>query len=102
MSRAIFLVFATLVIIVSPLSGPVCAASRIMTLLDTNNDGTIDMDEASAAASAFLAEHQQDRKKYLKLIAKSFKAADLNGDGRLNEQELHAPEGKIFSTLLGL
>jgi Ca2+-binding EF-hand superfamily protein len=102
MRRATFIVLITIVAIANPLSSPVCAASRVMTLLDTNNDGSIDMDEAIAAARAFLAGHQLDEKKYHKLIAKWFKAADLNGDGRIDERELHAPEGRFFSRLLGL
>jgi Ca2+-binding EF-hand superfamily protein len=102
MRRATFIVLTIIVAIANPLSSPVCAASRVMTLLDTNNDGSIDMDEAIAAARAFLAGHQLDEKKYHKLIAKWFKAADLNGDGRIDERELHAPEGRFFSRLLGL
>jgi Ca2+-binding EF-hand superfamily protein len=102
MRRGTYLALTTFFVLAAPLSGPVCAASRVMTLLDTDKNGTIDMNEANTAANAFLAEHQPDKKKYLKLIAKWFKAADLNGDGRIDEQELHAPEGKIFSRLLGL
>jgi hypothetical protein len=98
MRCASYLALAAFAVLTTPLPNPVFAASRAMTLLDTNKDGTIDIAEAGAAASALLGQH--DQQKYLKLIAKWFKAADLNGDGRIDEQELHAPAGRILNRLL--
>jgi hypothetical protein len=109
MQPRIWLAFACLVI----LATPTFAASRLMTVLDADQDGTIDIDEAIAAASAifdrisdkqaiFDSAESRDHFKsnFLALTIKWFKQADLDGDGALDEDELRTPAGRKLEKLL--
>src|SRR5919198_5352189 len=65
-----------------------------MAQLDTDNDGTLDLDEAKKAASALFDKLDRDRDGTLdrrelagRLTAKEFKAADPDNDGTLTKQE---------------
>jgi Ca2+-binding EF-hand superfamily protein len=76
---------------------PVLAQSRRagpMALLDTDNDGTLDLEEAKKAASALFDKLDPDRDGTLdrrelvgRLTAKELKAADPDNDGTLTKQE---------------
>jgi Ca2+-binding EF-hand superfamily protein len=76
---------------------PVLAQSRRagpMAQLDTDNDGTLDLEEAKKAASALFDKLDPDRDGTLdrrelagRLTAKELKAADLDNDGTLTKQE---------------
>src|SRR5260370_1327489 len=102
MLRASHLAFAAFAV----LAIPAFAASRAMQMLDTNNDGAIDIEEADAAAAAmfdWLAQHKVGsltKDEYLALVAKWFKAADQDGDGKLDEDELRLPAGRKLQRLL--
>jgi Ca2+-binding EF-hand superfamily protein len=78
-------------------SAPTFAQSRrksTLQLLDTDNDGTVDLNEAKAAASALFdkldADHDGtlDRRELRRrLSAKDFAAADSDKDGTLSKDE---------------
>ncbi len=130
-SRLVLAAVAALAVMASTVltSTPGFAASRAMKMLDTDHDGTIDMKEATAAATALFA--QLDRKhsgkldarelhgrvnavelkaagtdgtlskdQYLALAAQRFKAADHDNDGTIDEQELRATPGRSLQLLL--
>jgi len=68
--------------------------SRAMRMLDTDNDGTIDLDEAKKAASALFDKLDRDRDGTLdkrelrgRLTAAEFAAADPDKDGTLSKDE---------------
>ena len=74
---------------------PVSAApSRSMRLLNTDNDGTVDLDEAKKAASALFDKLDRDhegtldrRELGIRLSAAEFAAADPDKDGTLSKDE---------------
>ena len=76
-------------------SWPVSAApSRSMRLLDTDNDGTVDLDEAKKAASALFDKFDRDHDGTLdrrelrgRVSAAEFAAADADNDGTLSKDE---------------
>ncbi len=86
---------------------PVLAKSRRMSLivmLDTDNDGTVDLAEAKAAASALFdkLEHDKDgtldkRELARRLSAKELAAADPDHDGTLTKDEYLALVEQRFS-----
>ena len=70
------------------------APSRAMRLLDTGNDGTVDLDEAKKAASALFDKLDRDHEGTLdrrelgsRLSAAEFAAADPDKDGTLSKDE---------------
>jgi len=70
------------------------APSRGMRLLDTDNDGTVDLNEAKKAASALFDKLDRDRDGTLdrrelrgRLSATDFAAADPDKDGTLSKKE---------------
>jgi Ca2+-binding EF-hand superfamily protein len=70
------------------------APSRAMRLLDTDNDGTVDLDEAKKAASALFDKLDRDHEGTLdrrelgsRLSAAEFTAADPDKDGTLSKDE---------------
>ena len=70
------------------------APSRAMRLLDTDNDGTIDLDEAKKAASTLFDKLDRDHDGTLdrrelrgRLSAAEFPAADPDKDGTLSKDE---------------
>jgi Ca2+-binding EF-hand superfamily protein len=83
--------------ILSATASPVLAASRrnaAMRMLDTDNDGTLDLAEAKKAASALFARLDRDHDGTLdkrelagRLSAKEFAAADPDRDGTLTMDE---------------
>ena len=86
---------------------PVSAKSRhinLIRLLDTDNDGTIDLAEAKAAASAMFDRLERDKDGTLdkhelarRLSAKELAAADLDHDGTLTKDEYLAVVEQRFS-----
>jgi EF hand/EF-hand domain pair len=76
---------------------PVSAKSRrsnLIRLLDTDNDGTVDLTEAKAAASALFDRLERDKDGTLdrhelsrRLSAKELAAADPDHDGTLTKEE---------------
>jgi Ca2+-binding EF-hand superfamily protein len=78
-------------------SFPVFARSRdtsALKMLDTDNDGTVDLDEAKKAASALFDKLDRDHDGTLdkrelagRLSAKEFAAADPDHDGTLSKDE---------------
>ena len=70
------------------------APSRAMRLLDTDNDGTVDLNEARKAASAMFEKLDRDHDGTLdrrelggRLSAAEFAAADPDNDGTLSKDE---------------
>ena len=70
------------------------APTRAMRLLDTDNDGTVDLDEAKKAASALFNKLDRDHEGTLdrrelgsRLSAAEFAAADPDKDGTLSKDE---------------
>ena len=68
--------------------------SRAMRILDPDNDGTVDLDEAKKAASALFDKLDRDRDGTLdrrelkgRLTAAEFAAADPDKDGTLSKDE---------------
>jgi Ca2+-binding EF-hand superfamily protein len=106
------------------------ASSRAMRLLDTDNDGTVDLEEAKAASTLFgkldrdhdgtldrrelrgrlsttefaAADPDKDgtlsKDEYLKVVESRFKAADPDNDGTLDEKELRSRAGQALLRLL--
>jgi Ca2+-binding EF-hand superfamily protein len=86
---------------------PVMAKSRqsnLMRLLDTDNDGTVDLAEAKAAASALFDRLEHDKDGTLdkhelsgRLSAKELAAADPDHDGTLTKDEYLAVVEQRFS-----
>ena len=90
------------------------ATSQLMALLDSDKDGTVDLAEAVAVAGALFdrldgqAEARLLSKEtravfksnYIALVTKWFRAADLDGDGTLDEDELQTPAGRKLEKLL--
>ena len=108
---------------------PVIAKSSLIRMLDTDNDGTVDLGEAKAAASALFDKLEQDgtldkrelarrlsakelaaadpdhdgtltKDEYLALVEQRFSAADPDHDGTLDAKELNSPAGKALLRLL--
>jgi Ca2+-binding EF-hand superfamily protein len=100
MRRKIMIRFAASVILAAVLSTSAFAASDAIQMLDTNKDGTVDMNEAKAAATALFDRLGGHQERCLALVEKWFKAADRNGDGKLDGQELNAAAGKRLLKLL--
>jgi Ca2+-binding EF-hand superfamily protein len=104
MARASYLALAAFAVALTvTASPPGFAASRAMRMLDTDNDGTIDMKEATAAATALFA--RLDRHHSGKLDAKElrgrvnaaeFKAADPDKDGTLSKDKYLALVAQRF------
>jgi hypothetical protein len=86
---------------------PVSAKSRrinLIRLLDTDNDGTVDLAEAKAAASALFDRLERDKDGTLdkhelsrRLSAKELAAADPDHDGTLTKDEYLAVVEQRFS-----
>ena len=86
---------------------PVFAKSghiNLMRLLDTDNDGTVDLAEAKAAASAMFDRLERDKDGTLdkhelsrRLSAKELAAADPDHDGTLTKEEYLAVVEQRFS-----
>jgi hypothetical protein len=108
MRRHSWLLLAFLFVFTTPTFG----ASDLMKALDTNNDGTVDLDEASAAARRVsdrlsvnrpsVTQITQDRfkRRLLELVIVLFKAADVDGDEKLDEGELRSAPGRNLEKLL--
>jgi Ca2+-binding EF-hand superfamily protein len=85
---------------VSAKSGPI----NLIRLLDTDNDGTVDLAEAKAAASAMFDRLERDKDGTLdkhelsrRLSAKELAAADPDHDGTLTKEEYLAVVAQRFS-----
>jgi hypothetical protein len=83
---------------------PAWAAPNPVRMLDTDNDGTVDLAEAKKAASALFdkLEHDQDgtldkRELAGRLSAKEFAAADPDHDGTLTKDEYLAVVEQRFN-----
>ncbi|MBS0235305.1 MAG: EF-hand domain-containing protein [Proteobacteria bacterium] len=75
-------------------SSPLFAASASMTALDPDNDGTVDLPEAKAAAAKLFTKLDPDKDGTLdakelsgRLDEASLKAADPDNDGTLDQKE---------------
>jgi len=84
-------------------AGPALAASGPIARLDTDNDGTVDLDEAKKAAGALFDKLDTDKDGTLDLkelkgrvTDKEFKAADPDNDGTLSKDEYLAVVEKRF------
>jgi Ca2+-binding EF-hand superfamily protein len=83
---------------------PTWAASGPIRLLDTDNDGTVDLAEAKKAASALFDKLERDHDGTLdkrelagRLSAKEFAAADPDHDGTLTKDEYLAVVEQRFN-----
>jgi Ca2+-binding EF-hand superfamily protein len=87
---------------------PAFAASTLMSELDTDHDGTIDLNEVNAAAIAKFTQLDRNhdgmlsQSEYLALVDEMFKAADKDHDGTLDEEELQSVPGRLLHRLLKL
>ena len=103
MIRAQFLALAAFIAFVAMTAPPADAASKVMTMVDTDHDGTIDMKEAQAAASALFARLDRDHDGTLDikelrghLTLREFRAAGPAKDGTLTEDEFLVLVAKQF------
>jgi Ca2+-binding EF-hand superfamily protein len=83
---------------------PAMAKSSLIRMLDTDNDGTFDLGEAKAAASALFDKLEHDKDGTLdkhelvrRLSAKELAAADPDHDGTLTKDEYLALVEQRFS-----
>jgi Ca2+-binding EF-hand superfamily protein len=83
---------------------PAMAKSSLIRMLDTDNDGTVDLAEAKAAASALFDKLEHDKDGTLdkheltrRLSAKELAAADPDHDGTLTKDEYLALVEQRFS-----
>lgn len=90
-------VFGTLAILTSGPLSPVFAASASLTALDPDNDGTVDLAEANAAAAKLFKTLDPDNDGTLdakelagRIDAAGLKAADPDNDGTLDLKEYQA------------
>jgi hypothetical protein len=88
---------------------PVSAESPLIEVLDTNHDGAVESGEVLAAANAAFDRmsgplpdslRERFRRKFLASVARWFRAADLDGSGRLEGNELELPGGQKLARLL--
>src|SRR5882672_9789691 len=78
----------------------------VLAMLDTDNDGTVDLAEAKKAASALFDKLDPDKDgtltkdEYLAVVEQRFKAANPDNDGTLDARELRTKAGKALLRLL--
>ena len=98
-------VFAVAAAALAGIAAPALAASKSGTVVpfDTDNDGTVDLDEAKKAASALFDKLDTDKDGTLdlkelhgRLTQKEFTAADPDNDGTLTKDEFLAVVEKRF------
>jgi Ca2+-binding EF-hand superfamily protein len=86
-----------------------------MTMMDADNDGIVDLNDVRVAARgicdrlrdkepslALAPKETQDRfeRRFLALVTTLFKAADVDGDGKVEKDELRTPAGRNLEKLL--
>jgi Ca2+-binding EF-hand superfamily protein len=83
---------------------PAMAKSSLIRMLDTDNDGTVDLGEAKAAASALFDKLEHDKDGTLdkhelvrRLSAKELATADPDHDGTLSKDEYLAAVEQRFA-----
>ena len=103
MARASYLVLAAFAALATVASTPSFAASRAMRMLDTDHDGTINLQEATAAAMALFARLDHKHSGRLdahelrgRVNAFEFKAADSDHTGTLSKDEYLALVAQRF------
>jgi Ca2+-binding EF-hand superfamily protein len=98
-------VFAVALAAVAGVAAPALAASKTGSVVrfDTDNDGTVDLEEAKKAASALFDKLDTDKDGTLdlkelhgRLTQKEFTAADPDNDGTLTKDEYLAVVEKRF------
>src|ERR1700754_3151477 len=103
--RTLILTFAASTLVAGISALPALAqGSKLIQMLDTDNDGTVDLAEAKKAASALFdkLEHDHDgtldkRELARRLSAKELAAADPDHDGTLTKDEYLALVEQRFS-----
>jgi Ca2+-binding EF-hand superfamily protein len=103
MLRAPFLALSAFLLLSAPSGSPAFAASRAMHILDTDKDGTIDMNEANAAAAALFDQLDRDKDGTLdakelhgRLNLHEIKKADPDHDGTISKDEYLALVAELF------
>ena len=82
-----------------PASAKSPGASKVISMVDTDNDGTIDRKKALKAADPD-SDGTLDKTEFLALVEARFKAADPDNDGTLDAKELKTPASKALVSLL--
>jgi Ca2+-binding EF-hand superfamily protein len=81
-------------------------ADDALQMLDTDHDGTVDLDEAKKAASTLFdkLDHDHDgtlsKDEYLTVVEQRFKAANTDNDSTLDAKELSSRAGRRLLRLL--
>jgi hypothetical protein len=90
-------------LLATPSGSPAFAASRALHILDTDKDGTIDMNEANAAASTLFDQLDRDedgtlsaRELHGRLSLAEIKKADPDRDGTISKEEYLALVAEFF------
>src|ERR1700677_1589913 len=106
-SRRVFVVsLAVGTLLATGLSVSAKSGLNLIRLLDTDNDGTVDLGEARAAASAMFYQLERDKdgtltkEEYLAVVEQRFRAADPDHDGTLDAKELKSGPGRALLRLL--
>ena len=104
---AVAAVALTLPLATLPASAKEPGANKVISMVDTDSDGTIDLKEAQAVAAARFDKLESDKdgtldaKELKGRVGKAaLKAADPDNDGTLDAKELKTPAGKALVSLL--
>jgi Ca2+-binding EF-hand superfamily protein len=103
MLRTTCLALSALLLLSVPSGSQAFAASRAMHILDTDKDGTLDMNEANAAAAALFDELDRDkdgtlsaRELHGRFTLQEIKKADPDHDGTISKDEYLAAVAELF------
>jgi Ca2+-binding EF-hand superfamily protein len=78
------------------------AAAKTFAALDTDHEGTIDSKEAGMNVTALDKDNDGtlDKSEYMAAVTDAFKAADPDNDGTVDTKELASPAGKTLDMMI--